>query len=123
MTRPDPIPRRGDAVATWLTRARDSYGTDVDDAWRVLNDLLDAYHEHADAGTPLGQDLEHRPAPGPGPRCECGDPIETLDSGNGHRYWAHLRLGRVEYDHPAVPARPGHPVVAMLRQADGPVAR
>jgi hypothetical protein len=39
--------------------------------------------------------------------CECGDEIEEIDGGNGYTYWAHVRVGRVEFDHSAVPVCAG----------------
>lgn len=51
-------PERGDAVEAWIKRHRDSYGSQVDDAWRVLDDLLDDYREHADTGTPLDREVQ-----------------------------------------------------------------
>lgn len=39
--------------------------------------------------------------------CECRALIEEIDSGDGYRYWAHVKRMRIAYDHAAVPQRPG----------------
>jgi hypothetical protein len=38
--------------------------------------------------------------------CECRALIEEIDSGDGYRYWAHVKRMRIAYDHAAVPVRP-----------------
>lgn len=35
--------------------------------------------------------------------CECGALIEEIDGGNSYTYWAHVKSGRIQYDHAAVP--------------------
>jgi hypothetical protein len=35
--------------------------------------------------------------------CECGALIEEIDGGNSYTYWAHVKAGRIQYDHAAVP--------------------
>ena len=50
-------PRRDDDVAKWIKAARDASATGPeDDAWHVLDTLLDNYREHADTGTFLDED-------------------------------------------------------------------
>jgi hypothetical protein len=52
--------RRGDPVEAWIKRTRDALTLDRGDdgpAWHALNDLLDDYRDHADTGTPLGQEV------------------------------------------------------------------
>lgn len=39
--------------------------------------------------------------------CVCGALVEEIDSGNGHRYWLHVKRMRIEYDHAAVPVPKG----------------
>lgn len=53
-------PRRGDAVAEWIKRARDEHGHESGDlpAWRILDELLNDYRLRADTGTPLDQDVQ-----------------------------------------------------------------
>jgi hypothetical protein len=46
-------PRRDDAVAAWLKRRRDEQPDKDSGSWRVIDDLLDEYREHAETGTPL----------------------------------------------------------------------
>lgn len=38
--------------------------------------------------------------------CECGALIEDIDSGDGYRYWVHVKRMRIAYDHAAVPVKP-----------------
>jgi hypothetical protein len=57
------LPRRDDAVATWLKKWRDQ--RDPRPAHWVLDEMLDLYRLHADTGTPLAQ---HACEPGDG--CE-----------------------------------------------------
>lgn len=51
-------PRRGDAVAEWIKRARDEHGHESDDlpAWRLLDELLNDYRLRADEGRDLSDD-------------------------------------------------------------------
>lgn len=55
---------RGDEVEAWLKRRRDKfpkpdrYWAESDLQWSTLDDLLDAYREHADTGTPLSEEIE-----------------------------------------------------------------
>jgi hypothetical protein len=52
-----PVPRRGDAVETWLKAQRDlRLGHDgTEEAYAAIDQLLDLYRLHADTGTPLDQ--------------------------------------------------------------------
>lgn len=54
------VPHRGSDVEAWIKRERDAHGSPADDAWRVLDYLLDDYREHADTGVPLGEEV-HEP--------------------------------------------------------------
>lgn len=65
-----PIPRRDDQVAAWIKRRRDAYDQQHDVQWDVLDELLDDYRLHADAGVPLDQHV-----------CEGGTPD---DCSEGH---------------------------------------
>lgn len=51
-------PHRGSDVEAWIKRTRDEYGSSTDDAWRVLDDLLNDYRLHADTGTALVNEVE-----------------------------------------------------------------
>jgi hypothetical protein len=57
------LPRRDDAVATWLKANRDRSSGPVMPRWRAIDYLLELYRDHADTGTPLGQ---HACEPGDG---------------------------------------------------------
>lgn len=51
-------PQRGDAVEAWIKARRDEYAGSADQPSRwALDDLLDDYREHADTGTPLGEEV------------------------------------------------------------------
>jgi hypothetical protein len=58
------MPRRDDAVATWLKWLRDAYAWDRP-TWSNLDEVLDLYRLHADTGTPLDQRVCE------GPNCNC----------------------------------------------------
>lgn len=55
-------PSRDSDVAAWIKRARDEWpqrsGEPSGVEWEALNSLLDDYREHADTGTPLGQEVQ-----------------------------------------------------------------
>jgi hypothetical protein len=52
------LPRRGDAVETWIKRTRDQFPETAVD-WQALDDLLDDYRLHADCGVPLSEPTPH----------------------------------------------------------------
>ncbi|MFJ7999006.1 hypothetical protein ACIQ7D_17920 [Streptomyces sp. NPDC096310] len=52
------LPRRGDALDTWLEAQRDAHRDDDRGQWSTLDNLLDRYRAHADTGTPLNQHRE-----------------------------------------------------------------
>lgn len=57
------IPQRGDDVERWLKTNRDRYAggdENTDGMYYALDDLLDAYREHADTGTPLDAEVRQR---------------------------------------------------------------
>ena len=64
----DHVPHRGSNVEAWLKSYRDQFTEDVGDGmrrpvsprWEVIDDLLDIYREHADAGTPLSPNQEEK---------------------------------------------------------------
>jgi hypothetical protein len=56
--RMDGLAERGDEVAAWLKRQRDSHPRN--DVWHALDWVLDDYRLHADTGTPLSENVEER---------------------------------------------------------------
>lgn len=68
---PPHVPRRDDAVATWLKQMRDRDREAGYDAWTVLDFVLDEYRLHSDTGTPLDR---HACA---GSYCGAASPLPT----------------------------------------------
>lgn len=56
------MPRRDDPVAAWLKANRDLHKNGTSDSadaiHAALDEMLDEYRDHADAGTPLGQEIK-----------------------------------------------------------------
>jgi hypothetical protein len=110
------VPARGDAVEAWIKRARDEFETRVDGvlqgrnaiAFDALDDLLDDYRAHVDAGTPLdrepvnpatGLPLGYQPRP---PSMDRDD----TDRERAESTAALARLGPIEDDLAAVDEPP-----------------
>lgn len=55
-------PERGSDIDAWLKRHRDQYVNhstgEKTGVWHAIDGILDDYRDHADTGTPLGQDVQ-----------------------------------------------------------------
>jgi hypothetical protein len=64
MSKADYLPRRGDDVEAWLIRDRDALRAAKlpweDMAAAVVDDLIEDYGRHADAGLPLDAEVQER---------------------------------------------------------------